>query len=145
MTLREAIRFFARPDARHPSFPVLDAQGRVIGIVDPPVLIAWRHARKRRTDSLEALLAALLAGPVDAEDPRPLAEVRVAGAAVEAHTAGDVALGRDVVADLGVPDGGPDLDDLYVTTANPSGDPAVPDGTARGEGSRRGGRRCGSC
>ena len=49
--------------------------------------------------------------PVDAEDPRALAHVRLAGAALEAHAAGDVALGRDVVADLDVVDVFPDLDD----------------------------------
>src|SRR5581483_1078418 len=41
---------------------------------------------------------------VDAEDPGPLAHVRVPRAALEAHPAGDVALGGDVVADGDVAD-----------------------------------------
>ena len=48
---------------------------------------------------------------VDAEDLRLLAHVRLAGAAVEADAAGDVALGRDVVARRDVADVAPDLDD----------------------------------
>ena len=48
---------------------------------------------------------------VDAEDLRLLAHVRLARAAVEAHAAGDVALGRDVVALGDVADRAPGRDD----------------------------------
>ncbi|HWA79765.1 MAG TPA: chloride channel protein [Acetobacteraceae bacterium] len=57
MTLHEAIRFFTRPDTLHPSFPVLDPVGRVLGIVDPPTLIGWRRAGKGRAERLAELLA----------------------------------------------------------------------------------------
>jgi chloride channel protein, CIC family len=57
-TLREAIRLFTRPETKHPSFPVLDPQGRVLGIIDPPTLIAWRRLGRRREDTLAELLAA---------------------------------------------------------------------------------------
>jgi H+/Cl- antiporter ClcA len=58
LTLHEAIRFFASPNTRHPSFPVVDPQGRVLGIVDPPTMTEWRLARKPRTATLAELLAA---------------------------------------------------------------------------------------
>ncbi len=48
---------------------------------------------------------------VDAEDPRAFAHVGAAGAAVEAAAAGDVALGGDEVALLGVANGAARLDD----------------------------------
>jgi hypothetical protein len=48
---------------------------------------------------------------IDAEDLGPLAHVRPAGAAVEAHPAGDMALGRDEVAGAHVFDSGADVDD----------------------------------
>ena len=63
------------------------------------------------TDSGHGDVARERALAVDAEDARALAHVRLAGAALEAHAAGDVALGRDVVADLDVVDVVSDLDD----------------------------------
>ena len=57
VTLIEAIRFFNRPDTPHPSFPVLDAQGQVLGIVDPPTLKRWRHEGKPRESQLAELFA----------------------------------------------------------------------------------------
>ena len=58
MTLHEAVRLFTRPDTKHPSFPVLDPHGRVLGIVDPPAVIGWRRAGNGR----EVTLAELLVG-----------------------------------------------------------------------------------
>jgi H+/Cl- antiporter ClcA len=57
MTLHEAVRFLTAPERRHPSFPVVDPDGRVLGIVDPPSVMAWRRAGKLRTASLAELLA----------------------------------------------------------------------------------------
>lgn len=64
MTFREALRFFSQSDDRHPSFPVVNSAGDVLGIVEAPVLIGWRRAHKR----LGSTLADLLAGK-----PLPLA------------------------------------------------------------------------
>ncbi|MGH6670871.1 MAG: chloride channel protein [Xanthobacteraceae bacterium] len=55
-TLREAIRLFTRPETKHPSFPVVDQDKHVVGIVDPPTLMAWRRAGKRRDAPLTELL-----------------------------------------------------------------------------------------
>jgi H+/Cl- antiporter ClcA/CBS domain-containing protein len=59
MTLRQVVAFLTRPDTRHPSFPVVDAAGRVLGIVDPPTVLAWRRAGQRRDVVLGELLAGL--------------------------------------------------------------------------------------
>lgn len=56
MTLRAAVRFLTAPDTRHPSFPVVDEQGQVLGIVDPPSVLAWRRAGEHRDQTLEQLL-----------------------------------------------------------------------------------------
>ena len=58
MTLREAIKMFTRPETKHPSFPVVDRDKHVLGIVDPPALMAWRRSGKPR----EAKLAELVSG-----------------------------------------------------------------------------------
>ena len=59
MTLREAVSFLTAPERRHPSFPVVDAEGHVLGIVDPPSVMGWRRAGKHRDTSLGALLAGM--------------------------------------------------------------------------------------
>ncbi len=56
MTLHQAARFLADPQTRHPSFPVLDESGRVLGIVDPPAVLRWRRAGRHRQATLGALL-----------------------------------------------------------------------------------------
>ena len=56
MTLHQAARFLADPHTRHPSFPVVDEAGRVLGIVDPPAVLRWRRAGQHRQASLRALL-----------------------------------------------------------------------------------------
>jgi H+/Cl- antiporter ClcA len=57
MTLHEATSFLTQPTTKHPSFPVVDAQKRVLGILNPPAVLAWRRARKHRTATLGALFA----------------------------------------------------------------------------------------
>lgn len=57
MTLHEAVRFFTRETTTHPSFPVVDADRRVLGVVDPPTVLRWRRAGKHRTATLGQLFA----------------------------------------------------------------------------------------
>jgi CBS-domain-containing membrane protein len=56
MTLQQAAAFLTGPDTRHPSFPVVDAAQRVLGIVDPPKVLGWRRAGKHRQSTLGELL-----------------------------------------------------------------------------------------
>ncbi len=56
MTLQQTAAFLTSPTTTHPSFPVTDAGGRVLGIVDPPAVLAWRRAGKPRRAELSALL-----------------------------------------------------------------------------------------
>lgn len=64
MTLHKATSFLTLPTTKHPSFPVVDAQNHVIGILNPPTVLAWRHAGKHRTATLAELLAGHRAPPV---------------------------------------------------------------------------------
>jgi H+/Cl- antiporter ClcA len=57
MTLREVAALFADPNTRHPSFPVIDTERHVLGVVDPPALLAWRRAGQKDTVTLGELLA----------------------------------------------------------------------------------------
>lgn len=57
MTLHQAAAFLASPDTHHPSFPVVDAEERVLGIVDPPTVLRWRRAGRHRRATLRELLA----------------------------------------------------------------------------------------
>jgi H+/Cl- antiporter ClcA len=57
MTLHRAVAFLTLPSTRHPSFPVVDEANHVLGIVDPPSVIAWRHAGRHRNATLGELLA----------------------------------------------------------------------------------------
>ena len=57
MTLQGAVSFLTAPERRHPSFPVVDENGRVLGIIDPPSVMSWRRAGKHRKTSLGDLLA----------------------------------------------------------------------------------------
>ena len=41
MTLYQAAAFLTAPTTKHPSFPVVDAERHVLGIVDPPTLLTW--------------------------------------------------------------------------------------------------------
>ncbi|TIO38685.1 MAG: CBS domain-containing protein, partial [Mesorhizobium sp.] len=44
-------------DTRHPSFPVIDEKGHVLGLIDPPAILRWRRAGKHRKTTLGELLA----------------------------------------------------------------------------------------
>jgi chloride channel protein, CIC family len=57
MTLHQTAAFLASPSTKHPSFPVIDAEGRVLGIVNPPAVLGWRRAGKHRQSTLKDLLA----------------------------------------------------------------------------------------
>ena len=57
MTLHEAARFLMAPERRHPSFPVVDGHGKVLGIIDPPLVIRLRRAGKHRNTRLAELLS----------------------------------------------------------------------------------------
>jgi CIC family chloride channel protein len=57
MTLQGAVSFLTAPERRHPSFPVVDEDGRVLGIIDPPSVMTWRRAGKHRKTPLGELLA----------------------------------------------------------------------------------------
>jgi CBS domain-containing protein len=57
MTLHATASFLTAPQTNHPSFPVLDDEGRVIGIVDPPTVLRWRRAGWHRKTTLGELFA----------------------------------------------------------------------------------------
>ena len=57
MTLHQVATFLAAPTTKHPSFPVLDAERRVLGIVNPPSVLGWRRGGKHRQTTLKDLLA----------------------------------------------------------------------------------------
>ncbi len=57
MTLHGAAAFLTNPRTMHPSFPVVDERGRVLGIIDPPSVLRWRRADHHRRTTLGELLA----------------------------------------------------------------------------------------
>ena len=57
MTLHGAARFLTDPATTHPSFPVVDTEQKVVGVIDPPAVLRWRRAGMRRTSTLGELLA----------------------------------------------------------------------------------------
>ncbi|RFB78115.1 chloride channel protein [Methylovirgula sp. 4M-Z18] len=57
MTLHGAAAFLTAPETRHPSFPVVDADGHVLGVIDPPTILRWRRRGVHRHTTLGALLA----------------------------------------------------------------------------------------
>ena len=56
MTLHQAATFLTDPATAHPSFPVVDADGQVLGLVDPPAVLRWRRSGKHRRSTLRELL-----------------------------------------------------------------------------------------
>jgi chloride channel protein, CIC family len=56
MTLHGAAAFLTNPATTHPSFPVVDAEQKVLGVIDPPAVLRWRRAGKHRTATLRDLL-----------------------------------------------------------------------------------------
>ncbi|MDX8523352.1 chloride channel protein [Mesorhizobium sp. MSK_1335] len=57
MTLHGAAAFLTAPDTRHPSFPVINEAGHVLGVIDPPAILRWRRAGMHRKATLGELLA----------------------------------------------------------------------------------------
>ncbi|MDG4892630.1 chloride channel protein [Mesorhizobium sp. WSM4976] len=57
MTLHGAAAFLTAPGTRHPSFPVVDEAGHVLGLIDPPAILRWRRNGKHRKATLGELLA----------------------------------------------------------------------------------------
>ncbi|MBN9220811.1 MAG: chloride channel protein [Mesorhizobium sp.] len=57
MTLHGAAAFLTAPETRHPSFPVIDENRQVLGLIDPPAILRWRRAGRHRTTTLGELLA----------------------------------------------------------------------------------------
>jgi CBS domain-containing protein len=57
MTLHGAAAFLTSPETRHPSFPVIDEDRRVLGVIDPPAILRWRRAGHHRRTTLAELLA----------------------------------------------------------------------------------------
>ncbi|WP_216856190.1 chloride channel protein [Acidisphaera sp. S103] len=56
MTLHQVAAFLSSPQTKHPSFPVLDEDRHVLGIVNPPTVLGWRHSGKHRQATLKELL-----------------------------------------------------------------------------------------
>ncbi len=56
MTLHQVAAFLADPGTKHPSFPIINAERHVLGIVDPPAVLAWRRAGKHRQSTLGELI-----------------------------------------------------------------------------------------
>ncbi|HEY7901540.1 MAG TPA: chloride channel protein [Caulobacteraceae bacterium] len=56
-TLHGAAAFLTAPTTVHPSFPVVDPAGKVLGVIDPPQILRWRREGRRRQASLAELLA----------------------------------------------------------------------------------------
>jgi CBS domain-containing protein len=57
MTLHQVAAFLASPTTIHPSFPVIDPERRVLGIVNPPAVLGWRRTGKHRQSLLKDLVA----------------------------------------------------------------------------------------
>ena len=57
MTLHEAAAFLMDPATTHSSFPVLDSDQKVLGVINAPAVLRWRREGQRRTTPLGELLA----------------------------------------------------------------------------------------
>ncbi len=57
MTLHQLAAFLTNPDTKHPSFPIVDTERHVLGIVDPPTVLRWRRAGRGRQTPARELLA----------------------------------------------------------------------------------------
>lgn len=56
LTLRGAAAFLVDPGTVHPTYPVVDDDCRVLGVLDPPAVIRWRRSGHQKTARLEELL-----------------------------------------------------------------------------------------
>lgn len=59
MTLREAASFLIDPATIHPTFPVVDNDRRVLGVIDAPSVMKWRRSGLARNARLHNLLQAV--------------------------------------------------------------------------------------
>ena len=57
MTLHQAVTFLTNPETRHPTFPVVDDDMRVLGVIDPPAILRWRDQGVHRRSTLGELLS----------------------------------------------------------------------------------------
>ena len=57
MTLHQVAAFLSSPTTKHPSFPVIDGDGGVLGIVNPPAVLGWRRTGEHRQRTMKHLLA----------------------------------------------------------------------------------------
>ncbi|NDW08004.1 chloride channel protein [Jiella pacifica] len=57
MTLQKTTTFLTAPTTVHPTFPVVNESGHVLGIVDPPSVLRWRRAGQHRSMMLADLLS----------------------------------------------------------------------------------------
>lgn len=56
MTLHQAVSFLTNPATRHPTFPVVDENMRVLGVIDPPAVLRWRRRGEHRRATLDKLV-----------------------------------------------------------------------------------------
>ena len=56
MTLHQAVSFLTNPATRHPTFPVVDEDMRVLGVIDPPAVLRWRRRGEHRRATLDKLV-----------------------------------------------------------------------------------------
>jgi len=85
-TLEQVAAFLADPTTHHPSFPVVEADGHVLGIVDPPAVQSFLSAGKHPNMVIRALLADRSA-PVAYPDEYLEAVIRRMVSATAAHVA----------------------------------------------------------
>lgn len=57
MTLHQTVAFLTDPETRHPTFPVVDDEMRVLGAINPPAILRWRNQGVHRTSTLGELLS----------------------------------------------------------------------------------------
>src|SRR6185312_5297973 len=57
MTLHQAVTFLTNPETRHPTFPVVDDDMRVLGVINPPAILRWRNQGVHRRSTLGELLS----------------------------------------------------------------------------------------
>lgn len=56
MTLHQAVSFLTNPATRHPTFPVVDDDMRVLGVINPPAVLQWRRRGEHRRTTLDKLV-----------------------------------------------------------------------------------------
>jgi CBS domain-containing protein len=56
LTLHGAAALLTDPATRHPSFPVVDDAGQVLGVLDPPAVLRWRRRGIHRGTTIGSIL-----------------------------------------------------------------------------------------